>query len=94
MLFPLMLSVSHEFGIYFTPHQISNMIIGITISAGIFSTPTGILMKLDPNMFFYSLLAYSIFLTVLLLFVLSIFRDEASKTTENKSIELPEEEKI
>lgn len=38
------------------------MMISITISSGVFSTPTGMLMKYDINMFYFSLLFFSLLL--------------------------------
>lgn len=65
------------------------MMIGVTISAGVYSTLTGELMKLDVNMFCYSLFAYSIILFGVLVVILKTFWEEAYKADENKNIQLP-----
>ena len=59
-LFPLLLSLPSEYNIYFNGSQISNMMVSTTISSGVFSSLTGLLMKWDLNMFFYSLLVFSL----------------------------------
>ena len=41
MIFPLLLSISHEFGIHFSADGISNMMVFSTISTGVYSALTG-----------------------------------------------------
>jgi fucose permease len=42
MGFPLLLSISQEFGIHFNGDAVSNIIISCTISTGVYSTITGV----------------------------------------------------
>ena len=78
MVFPLLLSIPHEFEIYFTAEQISNILIGITISTGTLSPLTGLLMKIEPNMYHYSLLGYSLILFCILKGVISTLKAEST----------------
>ena len=78
MIFPLLLSISHEFGIYFTGDQISNMMISVTISMGVYSTLTGELMKITPNMYQYSILAYSLIFLLVFAVIMNVLREEST----------------
>jgi hypothetical protein len=59
IIFPLLLSIPHEFGLHFTGEQISNMMLLVTISMGI-SGLNGELMKRDPNAYQFSLFGWSV----------------------------------
>ena len=76
MLFSLFLSVSKEFGIYFSEDQTIN-IISFMVSTGIFSNITGKLMTNNMEMFHYSMLAYSFILVIVFYFIMSTLREEA-----------------
>jgi hypothetical protein len=77
LIYPLLLSVSSEFDIHFEGKQISNMMISTTISSGVFATLSGLLMKGDINMLFYSLLAFSILLFYTGKLILESLRNES-----------------
>ena len=75
MIFPLILSIPHEFGLHFTDSQISNIMIWVTLEMGL-SAITGVLMKIDLKSYQYSLLGWSVMLFGLLVLVMKVLRDE------------------
>jgi hypothetical protein len=68
-LFPLLLSVSGEFGIRFQPDQIANMMIASNLSAGLVTTLTGKLMAYKIELLFYWLAVMSVWLGLNSLFM-------------------------
>jgi hypothetical protein len=79
MVFPLLLSVPQEFGIYFNEDQMIS-IISFMASTGVFSNITGRLMRRNVEMFHYTLLAYSIILLIVFYFLMSVLREESVDT--------------
>jgi fucose permease len=75
MIFPLLLSIPHEFGLRFTDRQISNMMVLMTISNGV-SAFTGELMKIDLNAYQYSLFGWSILLFGIVAVVMRMVGEE------------------
>jgi hypothetical protein len=78
MMMPLMMSVPYEFNLHYTEDQISNIMISSTISAGVYSTLTGELMKITPDMYHYSMLGYSAITLVFFLWIMRTLREEGS----------------
>jgi hypothetical protein len=78
MMAPLMMSVPYQFGLHYTGDQISNMMISNTISAGVYSTLTGELMKITPDMYHYSMLVYSTIILVFFLWITKMLREEGT----------------
>jgi fucose permease len=76
-LFPLLISVSSEFNLHITGGQVSNMMIATTVSSGVFSSLTGVLMKLDLDMFFYSMLAFSLIFFTCAKKIVATLREES-----------------
>lgn len=52
--------------------------ISSTISAGVYSTITGELMKITPDMYHYSMMGYSAITLVFFLWIMSTLREEGS----------------
>ncbi len=77
MGFPLLLSISHEFGIHFNGDAISNIIIACTISTGVYATITGVLMKITPEMYHYSMLAYNFIFLIIYFFIMHVLNTES-----------------
>jgi MFS family permease len=75
MIFPLILSIPHEFGLHFTGEQISNMMIWVTLAMGL-SSLAGELMKMDLNAYQYCLFGWSIVLFAVVTMVMRILREE------------------
>jgi hypothetical protein len=85
MMAPLLMSVPYEFGMHYTGDQISNVMIWSTISAGVYSTLTGTLMKISPDMYHYSMLAYSALIVVFFLWIMETLREEGTpQATQEK----------
>jgi hypothetical protein len=77
MIFPLLLSIPLEFGLYLTDGQISNIMIWVTLATGV-SALTGGLMKIGGDAYVWSLLGWSVVLFGLLLWVMWKLKDERS----------------
>ena len=75
-VFPLLLSTPSEFGIAFNDSQISTMMISVTISSGTFGNITGMLMKNNVDMFFYSVVGFSLLLTVCVFLILKFMSED------------------
>jgi fucose permease len=79
MGFPLLFSISHEFGIHFNEDAVSNIIIACTISTGVYSTITGSLMKITPEMYHYSMLGYGVLLVIMYFFIMNMLKTESQE---------------
>jgi fucose permease len=90
MGFPLLLSISQEFGIHFNGDAVSNMMISCTISVGVYSTLTGILMKSTPEMYHYSMLGYSLILLIICFVIMHVLKTE-SQEANKKGLPLPQD---
>lgn len=91
MCFPLLLSISHEYGIHFDGDAISNMMISCTISVGVYSTMTGILMKSTPEMYHYSMAGYSVLLLLIFFAIMYLLKKESEEAKENKGTPIPQQ---
>jgi hypothetical protein len=91
MGFPLLLSISHEYGIHFDGDAISNMMISCTISVGVYSTLTGILMKSTPEMYHYSMLGYSVLMLLIFFAIMYMLRKESEEAKETKGLPIPQQ---
>lgn len=75
MIFPILLSIPLEFGLYLTDGQISNFMIWVTLATGL-SSLTGELMKMGIDAYIFSLLGWSVVLFGVLVVVIGILREE------------------
>ena len=91
MCFPLFLSISHEYGIHFDGDAISNMMISYTISVGVYSTLTGVLMKSTPEMYHYSMLGYSVIMLFIFFAIMYMLRKESEEAKETKGMPIPQQ---
>lgn len=69
IVYPFMLSVPYEFGLKFRKEQTTNILLGTVLSSGLLTSPTGSLMRLDIKNLFLSVLAMSVALLFLLLYI-------------------------
>jgi hypothetical protein len=75
-MFPLLLSTPSEFGIVFDDAQITTMMMSVTISSGTFGSVTGVLMKDNVDMFFYSVVGFSVLLAACTYLILKYMSED------------------